>query len=120
MDWAMTWDRRRYNRVPLNLHGTLELIDGDEPGMAFGVSIVDVCAGGVGLVSGGALPVGARVHLAVQNWVLQGVVVHCHAGHGHFSAGIIVDHDCGVLARLQWVASLSPTGHPAANRPQPH
>jgi hypothetical protein len=102
----------------LRLHGTLELTEANKPGMAFGVTIVDVCDGGVGLVCGGPLPVGARVSLAVQNWLLQGIVVHCHAGNGHYSAGVIVDHDCGVLARLKWLASLSPSGHPAANRAQ--
>ncbi len=114
----MTWDRRRYNRLPLNLHGTLELIEEHGPGMAFGVSVVDVCSGGVGLISGGPLPIGAKVQLAVQNSILKGVVTHCQPGNGHFAAGIAIDPVCGVLARLQWMASLSPAGHPLAGRPQ--
>ncbi len=108
----MTWDRRRHNRFPLNLHGTLELLEGSEPRLAFGITITDVCAGGVGLIAGGSLQAGSRVRIAVRSGVFEGVVVHCHAAIGHFAAGVSVTHDSAVLARLQWMASLSPAAHP--------
>ena len=113
----MTWDRRRFNRVPLNLQCTLELSQGAGPGTAYGVTIIDVCDGGVGIICAGSLPVGARVVLSVEGRLLDGIVVHCHAGNGHHQAGISVDHASGVLARLQWFASLSPAGHPHSIRP---
>jgi hypothetical protein len=98
------------------MHGTLEILDGKEPRMAFGITITDVGSGGVGLIAGGNLAIGSKVRLSIQNGVLEGVVVHCHPEIGHYTAGISVAHDSGVLARLQWMASLSPAGHAPAAR----
>lgn len=110
----MTWERRRSIRSPLRACGALELLDGRQPPVAFGVTITDVSSGGIGVISGAPLPVGVQARLSLKEGVLFGSIVHCEAVDNHYIAGLVVLHDPGILSRLRWLASLSPVNHPAA------
>ncbi len=103
----MTWERRRFIRAHLRANGALELLDGRLPPVAFGVTITDVSGGGIGLISGARLPVGVQARLSLKEGVLYGSIAHCEHQDGHFIAGLVVLHDPGILARLQYLAHLS-------------
>jgi hypothetical protein len=109
-------EARLHRRFPIKLFGTLELLDDGGHGTAFGICIIDVAPGGLGLSIGSGLPVGERVKLTVQGEVIVGVVVHCEKVGGQFTVGIAADHAVGALLRLGWIACLLPSAHPAVNR----
>jgi hypothetical protein len=111
-------DRRRHHRLRVRLTGTLELLEAEGgQGSAFGIHLTDVSSAGLGIIAGGPLPVGARVHLQLNGGSLTGFVAHCRPENGHFAAGITVDRDSGVLSSIQWIADLCPAAHPAGNGP---
>ena len=111
----MVWDRRRSIRTPLRANGALELLDGRQPPLAFGITITDVSSGGVGLISGAPLPVGVQARISLKEGVLYGSIAHCEAQDGRYAAGLVVLHDPGILLRLMYLAQLS---HPHP-RPDP-
>jgi hypothetical protein len=104
-------ERRHHYRFPVTLTGTLEIQDEGAGNLAFGVQLTDVSSEGIGITCGGALPRGASVRLCLNGGVLHGFVAHCRAENGHYSAGIRVDQDAGVLCTIQWIANLSPAAH---------
>jgi hypothetical protein len=108
-------ETRRYPRFAVNLTGTLELLEEDGHGLAFGIELTDVSSGGLGLISGGPLPVGAQVSLSLNGGTLVGFVANCRPEYGHFAVGIQIDHDSGILSAIQWIASLRPAAHVAVD-----
>lgn len=91
MDLVVEGERRQFPRIPVDAVGTLELLGAAAGRPAFGVRVTNLSDGGLGLVTGGEIPVGAAVKITAGVYVLSGVVAHCHREHGVFCAGISVD-----------------------------
>lgn len=113
----MAWNRRRFNRLPLNLQAAIELAAPHHSSPAFGATIADVCTGGVGLITSAPLTVGAHVRLSFRGGSLSGVVAYCDQLGCRFASGIDIHLEAGALARLQWLATLSPLAHPSRKHP---
>lgn len=90
MDLVVEAERRHFPRIPVDAVGTLELLGAAAGRPAFGVRVNNLSDGGLGLVTGGEIPVGAQVKITVGIYVLSGVVAHCHREHGVFCAGVSV------------------------------
>lgn len=104
-------ESRRHPRTPINLTGTLELLEEGGHGLAFGIELTDVSSGGLGLISGGALPIGVQVRIRLNCGSLLGVVTSCRPEYGHFAVGILVENDSGILSTIQWMAGLRSCAH---------
>jgi len=107
---------RQHLRIPINLTGTLELLEEGGHGLAFGIELTDVSSGGLGIIAGGPLPIGAQVRLSLNGGTLLGVIANCRPELGHFAAGVRIDHDSGILSAIQWIASLRPSAHGSSDQ----
>ena len=113
--WEGPTESRSHRRDPINIVGTLELLDDGGCGPAFGICVTNVGPGDIGLTLRSDIPVGAKVKLVVQGGVIHGVVAHCEKLPGAFSAGIVVNHDARAIARIVWTACMLPSAHPLMN-----
>lgn len=102
----MTRPVRKTLRAPAEFFGTLEILTANEPGLAFGIRVLNVSTAGVGISLRGEIPVGTQVRLIFETGTVEGTVTYCRAEKGHFAAGVQVERNATALSPLRWAASL--------------